>query len=1135
MSDQAGTLEHLAIQLAGVLGGVTNRFGDQGVLDTFDQLGVHFPDGLLTNATITTARNTIVTVGAELAPLTANLTAAMAAGDDAGTAAAGLALLTQCGRVTAAFPELATALTSAGPTLPGITAARIAALVDGLPRKILDLLLADLLQTSRGTAAALEAFGVLERTFHEGSPADATSPPFEAVAVHLDRLPRTLSDPVGELAARYGWGTATFDANALLAVLESVFASLLLPVLFTPGTATTPPQLQAFSLTLEPTADGAGLELGLMLPFGGQNTLDVPLSPPTWSAQVAFSTEVPADTTGEIRPPGDIRLTPPAGPLGGSATVEVTARPADPFVLLGITGGTRLELGSAEASTGLALTFDPATGTATATPTAEGQIAGGKVVIDTSGGDGFVATILGDQRLESDFSVGFTFAPGTGLRFHGSDGLEIQIPVHVELGPAEVRAVYLRASVSDGSVPVEVSAAFAATLGPVKAVVDRIGAVATLTFPDGGGNLGPADLAVGFKPPTGVGLSIDAGTVTGGGFLSFDPDRGEYAGALELELAGFLAVTAIGLISTRMPDGSRGFSLLVVLTAEFGEGGIQLGLGFRLLAVGGILGLNRGMRVQALMEGVRTGAIESVMFPRDVVANAPRILSDLAAFFPPQDGVFLIGPMVKIGWGTPTLISASVAVIIQVPGDIAFLGVVKVALPTEDDPLLLLQADFAGVFELDKKRLYFFASLFASRVLGITLEGEMGAIVGFTDPGELLVSIGGFNPAFKPPAALPFQVPKRISLNLVNSSAARVSASGYFAVTSNTAQFGADLDLFFGFSDFSLQGNAGFDALFQFLPFKFVGHARARASVKVFGVGLFSVGLDFTLSGPTPWRAAGTASISILFFSIDIDFDKSWGEARDITLPPIEVLSLLATELGKQESWRTRPPVAGPSPVGLRTLPPDEADVVLHPQGTLVVSQRAVPLDITVDVVGEQRADDVTRAGLTASGGLVKVADATENFALGQFQNLSDSDKLSRPSFERQHSGLELAPDGAALASSRAVRRSARYEQIILDPVARDSSRLTDFNQALFTHFLGGSSTSRAAQAQAERLLRQPFADGIAVVSDPYAVASARDNTTVGPVFGSEAQARTHLDGLIAGDPGLAGTLHVIPATEVAA
>ena len=45
---------------------------------------------------------------------------------------------------------------------------------------------------------------------------------------------------------------------------------------------------------------------------------------------------------------------------------------------------------------------------------------------------------------------------------------------------------------------------------------------------------------------------------------------------------------------------------------------------------------------------------------------------------------------------------------------------------------------------------------------------------------------------------------------------------GYFAVTTNTAQFGAKAELFFGFSAISVEGHLGFDALFQFSPFKFV-------------------------------------------------------------------------------------------------------------------------------------------------------------------------------------------------------------------------------------------------------------------------------------------------------------------------
>src|SRR5205823_6824420 len=123
----------------------------------------------------------------------------------------------------------------------------------------------------------------------------------------------------------------------------------------------------------------------------------------------------------------------------------------------------------------------------------------------------------------------------------------------------------------------------------------------------------------------GIGFSLDAGIVKGGGFLSLDPARGEYAGALQLVFADFLGLSAIGLITTKLPDGSPGFSLLIVITADFGAG-IELGFGFTLLAVGGLLGLNRSMLFQPLMDAIRNDSIESVMFPHDVVANAPRII-----------------------------------------------------------------------------------------------------------------------------------------------------------------------------------------------------------------------------------------------------------------------------------------------------------------------------------------------------------------------------------------------------------------------------------------------------------------------------------------------------------------------------
>ena len=75
----------------------------------------------------------------------------------------------------------------------------------------------------------------------------------------------------------------------------------------------------------------------------------------------------------------------------------------------------------------------------------------------------------------------------------------------------------------------------------------------------GGGiepNLGIVDYGASFKAPTGIGVKIDAKAIRGGGFLTLDADKGEYAGVLELTFKG-LTIKAIGLLNTKAPGAGR--------------------------------------------------------------------------------------------------------------------------------------------------------------------------------------------------------------------------------------------------------------------------------------------------------------------------------------------------------------------------------------------------------------------------------------------------------------------------------------------------------------------------------------------------------------------------------------------------
>ena len=61
---------------------------------------------------------------------------------------------------------------------------------------------------------------------------------------------------------------------------------------------------------------------------------------------------------------------------------------------------------------------------------------------------------------------------------------------------------------------------------------------------------------------------------------------------------------------------------------------VQLGYGFTLNGVGGVVGLQHGVSTAELQARMRTGALDSVLFPPDPVANAPLLLGRLRLVFP---------------------------------------------------------------------------------------------------------------------------------------------------------------------------------------------------------------------------------------------------------------------------------------------------------------------------------------------------------------------------------------------------------------------------------------------------------------------------------------------------------------------
>ncbi|MCH5600861.1 DUF6603 domain-containing protein [Niabella ginsengisoli] len=620
-----------------------------------------------------------------------------------------------------------------------------------------------------------------------------------------------------------------------------------------------------------------------------------------------------------------------------------------------------------------------------------------------------------------------------------------QMPVHLNLGNVvgiDMLTIAVKADPELKNFQLEVSIDFWLKLGSVITItISRLGMTLNAIKLDNNGGILGYDLQPGIKWPTGAGIRVNAGVVTGGGFLYLDPDKGEYFGALELSFKNLFDLKAVGILNTIMPDGSKGFSMLIIITAEFSP--VQLGFGFTLIGVGGLLGINRRAEVEALRVGLKTNAIKSILFPEDVVGNINRIISDIKQIFPIQQDSFLIGLMGKIGWGTPTLISIELGIILQLPDPkIIILGVVKLALPTEETALVKIQVNFLGVIDFQNQFLYFEAVLFDSQLVGFPLTGSMALVVAWGDASTFGLSIGGFHPDFKDYPTVPtlpgaFREMDRISLQLLSGDNPRLGIECYFAVTSNSVQFGAKAELLAeGPMGFNLYGMLSLDVLFIFDPFSFSIRLEATLAIRHNKSVLFGIHFLGILSGPTPWHIEGEVSFGILFATITIGFETTWGDNKpEIAVETEDLRSLINSELSKAANWKPIIPDFNNVHVTLRTLLEDEqVDLLIHPFGAISFSQRALPLNFSIKKYGNKKPlheneSNFIITNVKIGGAALSFIKNEELFAVGNYQSLSEAEKLSRKSFERLESGVTINDTGnLALASTTLDPSELNYE-----------------------------------------------------------------------------------------------------------
>ena len=306
---------------------------------------------------------------------------------------------------------------------------------------------------------------------------------------------------------------------------------------------------------------------------------------------------------------------------------------------------------------------------------------------------------------------------------------------------------------------------------------------------------------------------------------------------------------------------------------------------------------------------------------------------------------------------------------------------------------------------------------------------------GFGGGPSFILSVGGFNPRFAPPANCPAL--ERVAIALSSGNNPRLVCEAYFAITSNTVQFGARAALYASAAGFSVEGEVGFDVLVQLLPLHFIADFQARLQLKRGSHNLFMVGLKGSLEGPRPLRVSGKATFEILWCDFSVKFDTTLVKGERPPLPPaIDVLAQLKQALTAPASWTTERSATQAHGVALRSLPPAGAGapIVLDPLGQMRVSQLVVPLNTArdIDLFGGAPVAGDRRFTVTATLGTTSLPRSPHKapFAPAQFFDMSDDEKLAAPSFESMEAGSVFGEAGVAFDAAQVIPAPLEYQNV---------------------------------------------------------------------------------------------------------
>lgn len=786
-----------------------------------------------------------------------------------------------------------------------------------------------------------------------------------------------------------------------------------------------------------------------------------------------------------------------------------TYLPADTILLFGTRTTSRLEFLGVDFSITVNGTYDD--------PEFIIKIGNGDVInvpflnfaFEPGNADSFIQKIIGPNPFSLAFGGALRWSSKFGFGFEGNTSFSIEIPLKEQRknkdssSPVQLDALRIALLSNGNNTDLNLGLDFFFDLSAVKASVRNIGLKLQLSDKEGTGSKGifdNLDFDLAFKFPDGVALEINAPPVKGGGFLNYDQATSTYTGGLELQFSK-ISFSAIGIISTKLPGGEPGYSLLVIVSVEFTP--LQIGMGFTINGIGGLLGLHRTSSPDVLRSGIRHNTLEHILFPKNIVENANTIISNLGQAFPIRKDQFMLGPMAKIGWGTPTLLTIDIGIVIEMPDPVRLLilGILRAQLPSEQNAILRLQVNFLGIIDFKENYLSFDATLYDSKILTFGLFGDMALRLNWGNRPNFLLSVGGFHPSYTPP---PLNLPsmQRLTIVLADEKNLKISVESYFAVTSNSAQFGARVYAMARAGKFSAEGELWFNVLFQFSPFYFAADMGVQFAIKMGSKTLIGIYVALLLEGPDPWRAQGQAAFKILFVKVKVRFDATFGRQRAEAIEAVKVDELIKEALMLPDNWETLLPDQNNQMVAWRKEEESEVQSV-DPSGAIKISQRVMPLNTLMEKFGTAAISDFNRYSInsaTIETTPVSTEKVQDYFARNEFSHMNDEEKLSRDGYELFDSGVVVGSNENQ-TSHYAVHKEAGYEEITMDSGFRrkeeDKFLIADQRMEIDS-ILGYATRTGLSQARLRTISTGPDKIRLSIEGGEFVLANRKNLQQVG-------------------------------------